>query len=134
MSFWCLAPSPLMLGGNLPDNTDADLALLTNDEVLAVDQDPLAAPAVRISQKRDQEAHIEVWVRPLQDGGRAVGLFNRGETTADISLDWAEAGLLGKWTARDLWEHKNMGDYDTRLTHSVLPHGSVLLKLTPTAK
>ena len=49
MSFWCLAPSPLMLGGNLPDNTDWDLALITNDEVLAVNQDPLANPAARVT-------------------------------------------------------------------------------------
>jgi alpha-galactosidase len=130
MSFWCLAPSPLMLGGNLPDNTEWDLSVLTNDEVLAVNQDPLVRPATRISQ----QGRTEVWMRPLKDGSRAAGLFNRSDAATEVSLNWEEAKLSGKWTARDLWQHKDLGPLDTKLARTVPPHGAVLLKLSPGAK
>jgi hypothetical protein len=57
MSLWCLAPSPLMLGGNLPDNTNWDLSLLTNDEVLAINQDPFSKQAIRAAK----DGNTEVW-------------------------------------------------------------------------
>ena len=66
MSFWCLAPSPLMLGGNLPDNTDWDLSLITNDEVLAVDQDPLENPAARVTPTGARSDNTEIWLRSLR--------------------------------------------------------------------
>jgi len=131
MSFWCLAPSPLMLGGNLPDNTPWDLSLLTNDEVLALDQDPLVKPATRVQQEGPPDARTEVWVRELKNGNRAAGLFNRSERAAEITLNWDAASLSGKWVARDLWQHKDLGKFDTKLTLQVPSHGAVLLKLTP---
>ena len=137
ISFWCLAPSPLMLGGDLPDNTDWDLGLITNDEVLAIDQDPLARPAARVSQKGTpggrgtQSTQIETWVRELKDGSRAVGLFNRSEQAAEIPLQWEDAKLTGQWTARDLWQHKDLGAFNNQLAMKVPAHGSVLLKLKP---
>jgi hypothetical protein len=134
MSFWCLAPSPLMLGGNLPDNAPWDLSLLTNDEVLALDQDPLVKPATRVSQEGPPKARTEVWVRELKDGNRAVGFFNRGEKAADVTLHWDEGSFSGKWIARDLWQHKNLGKFDTKLTMQVPAHGAVLLKLAPASK
>lgn len=131
MSFWCLAPSPLMLGGNLPDNTPWDLSVISNDEVLALDQDPLVKPATRIRQQGPPDARTEVWVRELKDGNRAAGLFNRGENAKEVTLNWDEASLSGKWIARDLWQHKNLGKFGTKLTLQVPAHGAVLLKLTP---
>jgi hypothetical protein len=134
MSFWCLAPSPLMLGGNLPDNTQWDLDLITNDEALAVDQDSLAKPAVRVSNQGEQNARTEVWVRELKDGSRAVGLFNCGDKDAEVTFYWDEAKLVGMWTARDLWQHKDLGVFDAKLTMRVPAHGAVLLKLRPAPK
>jgi len=128
MSFWCLAPSPLMLGGNLPDNTDADLAMVTNDEVLAIDQDPLAKPAARVSQTAAD--HTEVWVRELKGTDRAAGLFNRGDNPATVSLNADDAKLTGTWTARDVWSHQDLGPLQGKLSLTVPPHGAVLLKLT----
>ena len=119
MSFWCLAPSPLMLGGNLPDNTPRDLGLITNDEVLAVNQDALASPAARVSQQGQPESRTEVWIRQLKDGSRAAGLFNRGNAAADVTLDWEPAKLSGKWTARDLWQHQDRGTFDAKLSLQV---------------
>ncbi len=132
MSFWCLAPSPLMLGGNLPDNTQWDLDLISNDEVLALDQDPLVKPAKRISQQGPPNARTEVWVRELKDGSRAVGLFNRGSGGAEATLNWDEAALSGRWTARDHWQHKDLGAFDAKLALQVPAHGAMLLKLVPT--
>lgn len=137
MSFWCLAPSPLMLGGNLPDNTPWDLDLITNDEVIALDQDALVKPAVRISQQGTRGGRgtpsslTEVWVRELKDGSRAVGLFNRGEQATQVTFNLNDAKFSGTWTARDLWQHKDLGNTDANIMQQVPPHGSVLLKLNP---
>ena len=133
MSFWCLAPSPLMLGGNLPDNTPWDLSVISNDEVLALDRDPLDKPATRVSQEGPPSARTEVWVRELKNGNRAAGLFNRSENATEVTLNWNEASLSGKWIARDLWRHKNLGRFDTKLTLQVPAHAAVLLKLAPAA-
>jgi hypothetical protein len=134
MSFWCLAPSPLMLGGNLPDNTQWDLDLISNDEALALNQDPLVKPAARVSQQGERNARTEVWVRELKNGSRAVGLFNRSGSGAEVTLNWDETALSGKWTARDLWQHKDLGAFDAKLPLQVPAHGAVLLKLSPTTK
>ena len=134
MSFWCLAPSPLMLGGNLADNTQWDLDLLSNDEVLALDQDSLVKPATRVSRQVSPNARTEVWVRELKDGNRAVGLFNRSGTATEVNLNWDEAGLSGEWSARDLWQHKNLGTFDTKFALEMPAHGAVLLKFSPTSK
>jgi hypothetical protein len=84
MSLWALAPSPLMLGMNLPDNDDWTTALLTNPEVLAVNQDPLGKSGVRLSHTNS----VEMWSKDLADGSKAVALFNRGEL-ADLDSSFA---------------------------------------------
>ena len=125
LSLWCLAPSPLMLGMNLPDNDPWTLGLLTNDEVLALDQDPLGRPAKRVSQA----GKTETWIRELSDGSKAVALFNRGDAATSVALKWVDAGLNGEFAARDLWQHKDLGDFTGQLTLPVPAHGAVLLQL-----
>jgi len=123
ISLWSLGSSPLMLGNNLPD-TDADtLALLTNDEVLALDQDPSCIAAKRVSQKNG----LEVWVKDLKDGTKAIGLFNRSNADASVTLNWNDAGLNGSMTLRDLWQHKDLGSFDQTYSSPVPHHGVVLL-------
>lgn len=117
MTLWSLAPSPLMLGMSLPDNDDWTLSLLTNDEVLAVNQDPLGKPAIR--------AGTEVWVKDLKDGSKAVGLFNRSEQEAPVTYTQP-----GKFKARDLWQNKDLGVFDGQITRQVPKHGAVLLRVT----
>ncbi|MDD8027893.1 MAG: putative Ig domain-containing protein, partial [Acidobacteriota bacterium] len=75
VSLWCLLAAPLIFSGDVTRLDDFTLGLLTNDEVLDVDQDPLGKPAVRVKKDGD----VEVWSRPLEDGSLAVGFFNRGE-------------------------------------------------------
>jgi alpha-galactosidase len=126
MSLWSLAPSPMMLGMNLPDNDDWTLSLLTNDEALAINQDALGRPAGRVAQV----GTTEVWVKDLADGSKAVGLFNRGAQAADLSMDWTAAKLTGRQTVRDVWQHKDLGTLDAQYTQAAVPaHGSVLLRL-----
>ena len=126
MSLWALVPSPLMLGNNLPDTDDWTLSLLTNDEVIAVDQDALGSPARRVMQTND----VEIWVKQLKDGSKAIGLFNRSATDQVIELDWKDAGLAGKQALRDLWAHQNLGNFRRKYSVAVPSHGAVLLRAT----
>jgi hypothetical protein len=123
MSLWAIAPSPLILGNHLPDTDEWTLSLLTNNEVLAVNQDPLGAPAKRLTQ----QDKTEVWVKPLKNGNKAIGLFNRGDKAAEVSLQWADAGLSGYRTLRDLWNHKDLGAHQGKFAVSVPAHGAVML-------
>jgi alpha-galactosidase len=127
MSLWSLASSPLMRGGNLPQDDDATLALMTNDEVIALDQDPLAKPARRVAQANG----LEVWVKDLKDGSKAIGLFNRSNHDASITLDWKKAGLSGEQNLRDLWQHKDLGSFDQTFSSTVPSHGVILLQTKP---
>jgi hypothetical protein len=95
MSLWVLAPSPLMLGMNLPQNDQWTLSLLTNDEVLAVNQDVLGVQGIRISQTN----RLEIWVKDLSGGAKAVGLFNRGpERQFDDSRALFKSHLITRQT------------------------------------
>ena len=127
MSLWSLAPSPLMLGMNLPDNDDWTLNLLTNDEVLAVNQDVFGKPARRIAKAGDSE----VWAKELHDASLGVGLFNLGTSATNVTVTWSDAGLTGKKAIRDLWLHKDLGTVEDHFTQSVPSHGAVLLRLQP---
>ncbi len=125
LSFWSLLPSPLMVGANLPDNNAWTLALLTNPEVLAVNQDALGQPARRLTNAL---AGAEVWTRQLADKSLVVGVFNRGKTAVPVKLVWRELGLRAKPAVRDLWvrtDLKKTESFDAELP----PHGSVLLKV-----
>jgi hypothetical protein len=125
MSLWALAPSPLMLGANLTDLDEPTLALITNDEVLAVNQDALGAKAKRVA-RHDQ---TEVWVKSLKNGDKAIGLFNRGDKPADVSLLWNEADLTGSRTLRELWTHRDLGSYNETFHILIPPHGATLLRV-----
>jgi len=124
MSLWALAPSPLMLGANLPDMDGWTLSLLTNDEVLAVNQDPLGDPARRVLQANG----TEIWVKNLKDGCKAIGLFNRGPAAQDVTLDWKNTGLTSKQALRNLWSHQDLGVFETRYSVEVPGHDAVLLR------
>ena len=103
------------------------LSLLTNDEVIDVDQDPLGKPGRRVWK----QGPLEVWARDLEDGSKAVGLFNRGEGTVEVAATWADLGVSGKQTVRDLWRQKDVGVFEGRYAAPVGRHGVVLVKLTP---
>jgi len=125
LSLWSLQAAPLFIGADLSRLDDFTLALLTNDEVIDVDQDPLGQAARRVWR----DARREVWARPLHDGSYAVGLFNRGLAPAQVTLEWAQLGLRGSQPVRDLWQRRDVGNFEERFSATVPRHGAVLLKL-----
>ena len=126
ISMWALAPSPMMLGMNLPDNDDWTTALLTNPEVLALDQDSLGQPARRFSRGDTESA--EVWVRDLANGAHAVGLFNRSDDPITANCDWQKMGLPENPQLRDLWRRQNLPRQQA-FSLQIPPHGCCLLRL-----
>jgi alpha-galactosidase len=125
ITLWSLLAAPLLIGCDMSSMDDFTLALLTNDEVLDIDQDPLGRQAGRVKQ----EGTAEVWARPLFDRTMAVGLFNRGNATATIKVTWAELKLSGQQPVRDLWQQKDLGNFRDAFETSVPVHGAVLLKI-----
>jgi len=125
VSLWCLVAAPLIFSGDITRLDDFTLSLLTNDEVIDVDQDPLGKPGCRVAADGD----LEVWAKDLEDGTKAVGLFNRGEDEATVTAKWADLGLKGKRMVRDLWRQKDLGKYEGEFKASVPRHGVVLVRL-----
>ncbi len=126
ISLWCLLSAPLLIGCDMTQLDDFTLGLLTNDEVIDVDQDPLGKQAQRVSVS----GGIEIWSKQLEDGSKAVGLFNKEEKKTEITADLALLGFAGKCTVRDLWRQKDLGTFNAKFTTLVAPHGVVLVKVT----
>ena len=127
LSMWSLLPSPLMVGANLPDNDPWTLALLTNPEVIAVNQDALGLAAQRMT---NAPTGVEIWTKKLADKSLAIGIFNRGKTAAPVNLVWKELGLRANPVVRDLWVRKNFPNSKT-FAAEIPAHGCVLLKVQP---
>jgi hypothetical protein len=125
MSLWALAPSPLMLGMNLPDNDEWTTALLTNPEVLAVNQDASGKTAQRMFSPSQT---AEVWVKKLSDGALVVGFFNRTDNTVKVDYAWRNLGFSSAPAVRDLWLRKDSGKQE-RFTVELPAHGCALLRL-----
>jgi len=125
ISMWCMLSSPLLIGCDMSQMSDLTVALLSNDEVLEINQDPLGKPAGRIAMTGDQE----VWARPLFDGTKAVALVNAGEEDAKVTVKWSDLGISGKQAVRDLWMHKNAGAFETEYAEMVPAHGCVVVKI-----
>ncbi len=125
ISMWCMLSSPLLIGCDMSQMSDMTVSLLSNDELLDINQDPLGKPAGRISMTGDHE----VWARPLFDGTRAVALVNAGEEDARISVSWPSLGIQGRQPVRDLWLHKNAGSYTGEYSEVVPAHGCVVVKV-----
>ena len=127
ISLWCLLCSPLLIGCDMTKLDDFTLNLLTNDEVLDVSQDPLGRQAARIAKS----GSLEIWAKDLEDGSKAVGLFNRGEDTAPITVRWTELGVSGQQSVRDLWRQHDLGKFPDQFQTEVPRHGVALVKVTP---
>jgi alpha-galactosidase len=128
ITLWCLLASPLLIGCDMTQLDDFTLNLLTNDEVLDVDQDPLGRQAAPVSR----DGQVEVWAKDMDDGSKAVGLFNRGENEAPVTAKWSDLGLTSKQRVRDLWRQKDIGSFENEFHASVARHGVVLVKISPT--
>ena len=130
ISLWCLLSAPLLIGCDMEKFDDFTLNLLSNDEVLAVDQDELGKQATCVIKDGD----VRIYEKELADGGRAVGFFNLGSQPVELKFsDFAKLGLSGKQTARDLWRQKDVATMDAAkdsLPLTIPAHGVVLYKFT----
>ncbi len=127
VSLWSIVAAPLIFSGDITRLDNFTLSLLTNDEVIEIDQDPLGKPGHRIYKNED----TEVWAKQLEDGSFAAGLFNRGETETDVTAYWSDLSISGKQKVRDLWRQKDLGGFNEKFTASVPRHGVVMIRLWP---
>jgi len=124
MSLWAILAAPLLAGNDLTTMSPAIHDILTNRDVIVVDQDKLGRQGVRVSQQGD----LEVWKRPLAGGTAALGLFNRGTAPASITVRWSALGIKNNPKVRDLWSHRELRA-PGRYTAEVPAHGVVLLRV-----
>ncbi|MGB6483658.1 MAG: glycoside hydrolase family 27 protein [Candidatus Acidiferrales bacterium] len=125
MGLWAILAAPLMAGNDLSQMTPYTVELLTNPEVIAVDQDPLGKQGYRVTQ----EGPFEVWMKPMADGSKVVGLFNRQRTTEQMTVNFSDIGLSGDATIRDLWLKKDLGTFTDKFSAYVPMHGVVLVRI-----
>jgi alpha-galactosidase len=125
MSLWSLLAAPLFSSTDLTKLTEAQLAILTNREVIAVDQDRMGVEGRRISQV----GPVQVWAKPLSRGRMAVGLFNSGESSLPASVSFDKLGYSHPVRVRNLWEQKDLGVFKGSYSITVPKHGVVLIEI-----
>ena len=125
MTLWCLLAAPLLAGNDLTQMSPATVETLSNAEAIAVDQDPGGVQAARVRQI----GPVEIWMRPLADGSKAVGIFNREQGVIPVKISLKDLGLGAEATVRDLWKHKDLGSIKNALSYDVGEHGTLFLKL-----
>jgi len=126
VSQWALLSAPLLIGADMEKMDPFTLGLLTNDEVIAVNQDALGKQATRVAGGKGD---LAVYAKPLEDGTWAVGLFNLGASEASVSVKWSDIGLTGPQAVRDLWRQKDLGSQAEGYAVMVLSHGAELIRL-----
>ncbi len=139
VSLFSLLSAPLLIGCPIEQLDDFTLNLLTNDEVIEADQDPLGKPARLMAE----EDGIQIWLKQFENGSLAVGLFNVAdfgkspqsyfrwgdEVPKAFTFNFTKTGLTGKYKLRDLWRQKDLGEYDGSFKTEIRHHGVVLLKM-----
>jgi alpha-galactosidase len=126
ITMWSLLSSPLLLGNDLTKLDPFTENLLTNDEVLAVNQDALGQQALL----KNGGSTLRVYAKDLEDGTKAVGLINSGTTAATVTANWSDLGLSGPQAVRDLWRQLDLGNFDGKFQATVAGHGAELFKLS----
>ena len=131
-SMWSMMAAPLMAGNDLRNMTEVTLEILTNTEVIAVNQDPLGKQCVKVRTDGDEE----VYVKPLSNGDYAVVLLNRGETETEMRVTATEIGFSDipehGYLVRDLWEHNEFGSLGS-ITATVATHGVAMFRVSQVA-
>jgi alpha-galactosidase len=128
-SMWCLLAAPLMAGNDIGNMSGEIRDILTNKEVIAVDQDPLGRQGRRVKKSNG----LEVWEKQMADGSRAVALLNRTGAEASITVSWSDIGYPSHLHAkvRDLWAKKDLGEMTGSYSASVPSHGVVMVTIKP---
>ena len=132
---WCMLAAPLMSGNDLREMDFKTRQILTNKEVIAVNQDPLGKQGIRFLDMGEKE----IWAKPLAGGEIAVCFMNRGETPWNLDYNWRDQTMyfaqdvnLRKWDykVRDLWQHKDIGSTKDRLQAVIPAHGVLMVRLS----
>ena len=140
VSLYCLLSAPLLIGCPIEELDPFTLNLLTNDEVIEIDQDPLGRPARFIADDHG----VQLWLKPLEDGSYGVGLFNTdnyGQSPASFfrwgderpkqyQLKLKKLGLDGQWKLRDVWRQADLGVFGQGFEAEIPHHGVVMLRMS----
>jgi alpha-galactosidase len=130
-SLWAIMAAPLMAGNDVRDMGAATRTILTNAEVIAVDQDSLGAQGTLVAEPAPE---LQVWMKPLRDGSRAVVLLNRSALQSVIAATWWRLRLpAGPARVHDLWSHADVGTFSDRFSATVPPHGAIMVRVTSAA-
>ncbi len=123
VSIWAMDAAPMLLGNDLTKLDPATLSLLTDPEVLAVDQDPLGM------QSQPVNGNTLIQMRPLADGSTAVELINVSNSSSNMTVNFSDLGLSGPQIARDLWQQQDVGTFNGSFTAAVPADGTVMITL-----
>ena len=128
-SLWAILAAPLIAGNDLRDMRPEIHDILTNKEVIAVNQDSLGREGEQVAKNGD----LEVWAKQLKDGGRSTLLLNRSDAEQEITVHWEDLGYPASLSAavRDLWQHKDLGKMTGKFSARVVPHGVVMVTVKP---
>ncbi|MFE8953523.1 alpha-galactosidase D [Streptomyces althioticus] len=126
MTLWAIAKSPLYSGDDLTKLDDYGLSLMTNRDVLAINQQP-GRPAKPVTSVGDEQ----VWASRNPDGSYTVALFNLGASPSPVTADWQALGFTGQASVRDVWNRESLGRHKDGITQAVPAHGSRLFTVTP---
>jgi len=125
LSLWSILAAPLLAGNDLTKMSRSTTAILTNAEVIQVDQDAGGVQGRRINQT----GPLEIWMKPLSDGSKAVGLFNTDWGAMPMTVNFRDIGLGPSAAVRDLWAHKDLGVFQQSFTATAPKHGVVMIKV-----
>jgi alpha-galactosidase len=126
-SVWCMLAAPLMIGCDVAGMDEVTRGILTNREILAIDQDPLGKQGYRASRN----GFCETWKKPLSGGDTAVALFNRGDKRQAARAHWSDLEIEGSHHIRDVWKHEDAGVSSTEVGAELEPHGCAVFRLSP---
>ncbi len=126
MSMWCVLSAPIFIGANLEHLDSFSLSLLTNNEVIAVNQDILGKAA---ELKYTTDSNVEVWAKTMADGKTVIALLNTTNSEKKVDFAFSSIGKNGKYKVRNLWLKKNIGEHLTHIETLIPTHGTILISL-----
>jgi alpha-galactosidase len=126
-ALWCLLAAPLMIGCDARRLDPDAREILTNRELIALDQDPLGRQGYRASRS----GLCEVWKKPLTGGGLGVALFNRDNKRQAARAHWSDLEINGRFKVRNLWTQQDQADAESEIRADLDPHGCAVYRLTP---
>ncbi len=127
-SLWCMLAAPLMAGNDVRTMSKAIKDILTNGEVIALDQDSLGKQGYQFMSHPGKE----IWAKECSNGEWGVCFLNTGESVLKLRIQWSHLSFLkGGYQIRDLWQKKDLGNTSRDFTAEVAPHDVILVKLRP---